>query len=84
MMPLTPLRPGAPVPITQEGRVAARLAAIERRMRQIASQSSGGSSQNPAPLVDVLPAAGRLGRQVILSTTGKLYRDNGVAWVAIG
>lgn len=36
------------------------------------------------PVVATLPAAGEAGRVVLLSTTNRLYHDNGVAWVLLG
>ena len=83
-MPLTPINPGQPPPGTIEARTAQRLAALERRLKTLEGLLSGGSSQQPAPVVGSLPTAGRLGRQVILASDGKLYRDNGASWVAIG
>jgi hypothetical protein len=77
-MPLDPAVPGATSP---EGRLMERLAALEKKVRNMEQYHSGGTTQQ-FPLVTVLPTAGRKGRAVVLSSNSKLYIDNGVAWIA--
>lgn len=69
-----------PPATSSDARIAARLAALERDMRQITSYMTGGSTQQ-FPVVTALPTAGRKGRAVVLSTDSKLYIDNGASWV---
>jgi hypothetical protein len=83
-MPLSPLNPKRPPSLDPDSRASDRIAALERRLRTLEGVQSGGSTQNSSPLVTALPTAGRKGRTVILSSDGKLYRDSGSAWVAIG
>jgi len=42
-----------------------------------------GSGLRPIEIVNALPAAGTLGRTVFLTTDGKLYKDDGAAWVPV-
>ncbi len=78
-----PVDPAIPPPVHPDARLHERIAALERIVRTLSAYLNGGSVQQ-APVVSALPAAGRQGRLVILSTDSKLYRDNGSSWVAIG
>jgi hypothetical protein len=73
------INPAAPPSLDPQARLMDRIATLERKMRTIEGFLSGGSVQQ-VPVVDVLPTAGREGRQVYLSTTNKLYLDNGASW----
>ena len=66
---------------TFEERAFKRIADLERQMRTLSSYFSGGST-GQLPIVDTLPAAGRLGRAVVFAGDQKLYVDNGTTWVA--
>lgn len=82
-MPLTPINPARPPATDPDARTAGKIAELERRIRTLESYLQGGATQQ-VPVVQGLPAAGRKGRLVILNTDGKLYRDSGASWVAIG
>jgi hypothetical protein len=82
-MPLSPIQPGRPPATSHDARVAERLAALERRVRTLEAYFSGGSTQQ-VPLVQSLPSPGRKGRLVMLAGDGKVYRDTGAAWTAVG
>ncbi len=78
---MTALLPQRPPAGSFEQRVAERLAAIDRTLRAIEAQVSGGTVAQ-FPVVTALLPAGRKGRAVVLAGDGKLYVDNGVAWIA--
>jgi hypothetical protein len=82
-MPLPPADPRRPPAGTPQERSSERIAALERRIRNLESYLNGGAVQQ-IPVVAALPAAGRKGRAVILDSDSKLYRDNGSSWVLIG
>lgn len=75
-----PANPAQPQPVTFDGRLAQRVADLERQVSALSKLVGGGASQ--FPVVDVLPPAGRIGRGLVLSTDQKLYVDNGTSWVA--
>ena len=83
-MPLPPINPKRPAAFTHDGRIASRLAALEREVRGLKNWLSGGTTQQ-VPVVTLASfPAGRLGRVVMNRTDGKVYRDNGSAWQLVG
>jgi hypothetical protein len=76
-----PLDPAMPPAGDLTGRFNERIAALERKARNVESWLQGGTTQQ-FPVVTVLPTAGRQGRAVVLSSDSKLYIDNGSTWVA--
>ena len=68
--------------------VSAQIAAGAVTGSQIASgavtTSSLASTLKAIEVVSTLPAAGTAGRTVFLTTNGRIYRDNGAAWVSLG
>jgi hypothetical protein len=74
-----PVNPAAPQPSSRDERISDRLAALERKVGNLESFINGGSSGH-LPVVSVLPAAGRAGRQVFLTSDSKLYVDTGTVW----
>ncbi len=77
-----PVNPEIPAARDPGARVAERLAAVERDLREIRSVLQGGAVAQ-VPVVPVLPAAGRQGRVVMLATDTNLYKDTGSAWVIV-
>jgi len=73
-----PINPAAPQPSSLEGRLLDRVAQLERKMANLETMLAGGSVQIPA--VDTLPAAGRPGRLVYLTSDGLVYKDTGSGW----
>lgn len=71
--------PSVPPQIDATGRLLERVAALERQVRELQSYLQGGSVQQ-IPSVNALPAAGRKGRLVFLTTDSKVYKDTGAAW----
>jgi hypothetical protein len=78
-----PIDPASPPSGDSQLRLLERLANLERELRTIKSTLSGGATAQ-LPVVAALPPAGRLGRLLILSTDGHVYRDTGAAWVDVG
>ena len=72
--------PAKPQPTSSEAALWAKLKEHEAALAALQTLSGGGTSQ--VAVVDVLPAAGRLGRSAVLSTDGKLYIDDGTTWNA--
>lgn len=79
------LKPGIPDPINRDPlqKAYARIADLERRVANLERMLNGGAASQ-LPVYSALPTAGRQGRIVILATDGKIYRDTGAAWVAVG
>ena len=78
-MPIDPAQPGA---ASADGRMAERLAALERSVRVLESYLQGGALGR-VPVVDSLPPAGSVGRVYMLSGDLLLYRDTGSAWLLV-
>lgn len=78
-----PVDPGIPPPAGKDANIAARLAQLERELRNLKTFLNGGAGSQ-FPVVSTLAGlpAGRKGRGVFNSSDGKLYVDNGTAWVA--
>lgn len=77
-MPVDPAALSAPDPALRQ---AQSIANLERRVRILEGQLQGRSVDG-FPVVPALPAFGREGRALVLSTDHKLYVDSGTAWVA--
>lgn len=76
-MPADPRRPSAG---SLDERLVARIADLERQVRTMASYVNGGAASQ-LPVVLALPAAGRVGRALVLRSNGKLYVDDGLNWI---
>lgn len=75
-----PHDPRLPPPDDAMSRLADRLAAVERKQRDMEQFMQGGVTA-AIPVVTALPAAGRKGRLVMLASTSAVYKDNGSSWV---
>lgn len=78
-----PLDPAIPPALDLTQRLQQRIADLEFRLRAIEAYMQGGSV-GQIPVVAALPAAGRIGRLLMLSTDQHVYKDTGAAWVDIG
>lgn len=76
-----PVDPAALPSSTPDGRLAERLASLERQLRTLTSLANGGAA-GQIPVVAALPASGREGRLVKLAGGG-VYVDTGAAWTAL-
>lgn len=68
-----PADPAAPFTTDPTLALLERLARLEQRLLAVEAREG-------IPVVATLPAAGRKGRLVFLTTDGKVYKDTGAAW----
>ncbi len=71
--PFAPLNPEPGAQVWQ------RLAALERKLRELETSTVAAA----IPVVAALPAAGREGRVMKVSGNPSLWLDTGAAWVAV-
>lgn len=69
-----PTDPAAPFTSDPALALAERLSQLERRLAAVETREG-------IPVVTSLPAFGRKGRLVFLTTDSKVYKDTGSAWV---
>jgi len=78
-----PVDPAIPPSSDPQQRQAQKFANLESRLAALERVLQGGVLGQIA-VVDALPAGQRQGRIVMLSSDSVVYKDTGVAWVALG
>jgi hypothetical protein len=76
-----PIDPAIPPTGSPGVRQAERFAALERRVRSL--ETGAAFELGNVPVVAVLPAPGRQGRVLMLSSDSSLWKDTGAAWVLV-